>query len=80
MIIDIEQPLMGKDQYRLSKHNDYLSYKSSPAILDVIGSIRPKINAVVQILCHQNKDITSLAEEQYHLGHNRLSRENKVQF
>uniref|UniRef100_A0A1B6EFI0 Cilia- and flagella-associated protein 69 ARM repeats domain-containing protein n=1 Tax=Clastoptera arizonana TaxID=38151 RepID=A0A1B6EFI0_9HEMI len=77
-LADIERPLMGEEQHKLTKSLDLLKLKSSPAILDTVASVRPKVFALVQIMKHHNEDITVLCEDLYRLGHNRVSKEDQI--
>ncbi|XP_054272233.1 cilia- and flagella-associated protein 69-like [Macrosteles quadrilineatus] len=71
-ITDIERPLMGEDQYRLSKAKSKYA-----AVCDMFGSCRPKIYALVQLL-HRHEQVVSICEDHYRLGHDILPWEDQV--
>lgn len=77
--IDIELPLMGEKQNQLIQ-KAALADKTSPAILDIMASVRPKIYALTELLCHHHEEVTKLAEEHFKLGYNKLSDHDQVMY
>ncbi|KRT86078.1 hypothetical protein AMK59_1996, partial [Oryctes borbonicus] len=67
IISDIELPLMGEKQFRLT-FRDRKDPNSSPAILDVLGSCRPKIYALLHLLnCHK-VDVVEAVNDRYRIS------------
>lgn len=62
--LDIEAPIMGKQQW----YETFYANKdpnSSPATVDLLGSCRPKIYAIIQLLNHRHEIRVDIANEQY---------------
>lgn len=72
-ISDIERPLMGESQFELTK----MKNKQTLSTCDLFGSVRPKIHAIVQLV-DRYREVEDLCEEQYKLGHDKLTCENMV--
>lgn len=66
LMVDIETPLMGQQQwyetYYVNKDTN-----SSPATVDLLGSCRPKIYALIHFLKYRHEDIALIANEHYQL-------------
>lgn len=54
--------------------------KLSPAIIDIIGSCRPKIYALLQLLKTRHKERVEIANEHYKLLNEPISVKDQVQF
>lgn len=72
-ISDIERPLMGEKQFKTSGKENKLTLSTC----DLFGSVRPKIHAIVQLM-DRYREVEDLCEDQYKLGHDKLSCENTV--
>lgn len=57
---DTERPLMGEKQFRLTFRSSKDS-NSSPAIMDILGSCRPKIYALLCFInCHKSEIVATV--------------------
>ncbi|GJQ70255.1 hypothetical protein Trydic_g22699 [Trypoxylus dichotomus] len=66
IVADVELPLMGEKQFRLT-FRDRKDPNSSPAILDVLGSCRPKIYALLHLInCHKI-DVVEAVNDRYRI-------------
>lgn len=65
-ITDVEKPLMTEEQWYLTNHSKN-AHMCSPSIAEMIGSSRPKIHALYQLLNERYGDITKISEESYRL-------------
>lgn len=63
IIGDIYKPLMGKKQ-SLQTENPKREFESSPAIMDMYGSSRPKVYAILQLI-KRHEDVVDLVNEEY---------------
>lgn len=63
---------MGKKQRRLTFSRER-NTKSSPAIIDILGSIRPKVCAMLHILNCNKADISHAVNERYKISTGPLS-------
>lgn len=77
IIDDVEQPLMGEQQH-LETRNTEKDPNSSPATVDLIGSCRPKVYAILQLLKHRHRETVELVNEQYKLQNQPLTHEDQV--
>lgn len=64
--LDVENPLMTNDQWYLT-HRYENSQMCSPSIVEMVGSARPKIHGLYQLLKQRYIDRTKIAEESYKL-------------
>ena len=73
---DVELPLMGKDQE--SRTFNTKDPSSSLAILDLLGSSRPKIYAIFQIINQRFNEEAKLIYDTYCVNKNRPSTQDQV--
>lgn len=70
---------MGVRQYEATKpHNKNLN--SSPATVDFILSVRPKIYAILQLLKYRHKETVELVNDHYKLQNQPLSPKDQVKY
>ncbi|KAJ9600852.1 hypothetical protein L9F63_000964, partial [Diploptera punctata] len=74
---DIEMPLMGTDQ-QLRTFDTNKDPNSSMAILDILGSSRPKIYAIFQIIHQRFGEETKLIYETYAVNNTALTTEDQI--
>lgn len=77
--LDVEMPLMGVRQHAATKHPNK-NPNSSPATVDFILSVRPKIYAILQLLKYRHKDVVELVNEHYRLQNETLYYKDQVYF
>lgn len=78
-VLDIERPIMGIRQYKATKTPNK-DPNSSPAIIDLIMSARPKIYAILQLLKYRHKETVELVNEHYKLQNQQLSSKDQVSY
>lgn len=75
--IDIELPLMGEKQFR-STFRSKKDPNSSPAVLDLLGSVRPKIYALLHILNCSRGELVEEVNDRYKISWRTLSVTDEV--
>lgn len=76
-VLDIERPIMGIRQYEVTNASNK-DPNLSPATIDLILSVRPKVYAILQLLKHRHKDTVELVNEHYKLQNQPLSPKDQV--
>lgn len=69
---------MGERQYKAS-HNYDKPFDSSPSIMDMYGSSRPKVYAIIQLL-RRHEDVVSIVNERYKIQTQELSVQDEVSY
>lgn len=77
IFLDVELPLMGIEQYK-NICDPQNTLEASPAISDVIGSCRPKIYAILDMLTYVHKEEVMMANEIYKMWDEDLSIQDQV--
>ncbi|GLH03224.1 Uncharacterized protein GBIM_09167 [Gryllus bimaculatus] len=76
IILQVTLPLMGREQW-FQTYSGKVDYNTSPAILDMYASARPKIYAMVKLIKNRYQEITQEIEEFYH-AHNVLKKKEEI--
>ncbi|KAL3283334.1 hypothetical protein HHI36_006482 [Cryptolaemus montrouzieri] len=77
MILDVELPVMGVDQYE-DVSNTLNNLDASPAISDMIGSCRSKIYAIFDLLTYAHQEDVAHANEIYKMWNQELSLRDQI--